>query len=73
MSTQASQDFICKAYQAGAVDYMEKPIRYNEVVTMWQHVWESSYRPQSELCNHPSPVSAAHVPLQPSTSTVVEP
>ena len=50
MSAQANQELICKALQAGAVDLLMKPIRHNEVVTMWQHVWKSSCMPQGELC-----------------------
>jgi DNA-binding response OmpR family regulator len=42
MSSEASQDAICKAFAVGAVDYLVKPIRRNEVVTLWQHVWRNA-------------------------------
>ena len=41
MSSEASQEAIRKAFAVGAVDYLIKPIRRNEVVTLWQHVWRS--------------------------------
>ena len=49
MSGQGSQELMCKAFQSGAVDYLQKPIRHNEVVTMWRHLWKSAQRPQSKL------------------------
>ena len=50
VSAQANQELICEALKAGAVDLLIKPIRHNEVVTMWQHVWKSSCMPQGEPC-----------------------
>ena len=35
MSSQSSQDAVLKAFEAGARDYLVKPIRKNEVTTLW--------------------------------------
>lgn len=39
MSSQASQESVLKAFEAGAKDYLIKPVRRNELATLWQHVW----------------------------------
>jgi PleD family two-component response regulator len=39
MSTEQSQAAICKAFTVGAADYLIKPIRKNEVATLWHHIW----------------------------------
>lgn len=39
MSSSSSQDFVLKAFDAGASDYLIKPIRRNELSTLWKHVW----------------------------------
>lgn len=38
MSSQDSQESVLQAFEAGAADYLIKPIRRNEVATLWQHV-----------------------------------
>ncbi|EFJ40220.1 hypothetical protein VOLCADRAFT_69846, partial [Volvox carteri f. nagariensis] len=38
MSSQDSQENVLQAFQAGAADYLIKPIRKNELATLWQHV-----------------------------------
>ena len=48
MSAYGSQDLMCKAFQSGAVDFLQKPIRHNEIVTMWRHLWKRLQRPQGE-------------------------
>ncbi|EIE26260.1 hypothetical protein COCSUDRAFT_64410 [Coccomyxa subellipsoidea C-169] len=39
MSSEQSQEAICKAFTVGAADYLIKPIRKNEVATLWHHIW----------------------------------
>lgn len=39
MSSQSSQELVLKAFEAGAKDYLIKPVRRNELATLWQHVW----------------------------------
>jgi len=39
MSCQESQESVLRAFRAGASDYLIKPLRRNEVATLWQHVW----------------------------------
>eukprot|EP00803_Ostreobium_quekettii_P004565 evm.model.scf_1977.2 EVM.evm.TU.scf_1977.2 scf_1977:10717-13144(-) len=41
MSIEERQEAILKALQAGASDYLIKPIRRNELATLWQHIWRS--------------------------------
>ncbi|GLI67817.1 hypothetical protein VaNZ11_012097 [Volvox africanus] len=42
MSSQDSQESVLQAFQAGAADYLIKPIRKNELATLWQHVWRAN-------------------------------
>lgn len=39
MSSEQSQEFVMRAFEAGARDYLIKPVRRNELTTLWQHVW----------------------------------
>lgn len=41
MSVEERQETIIKVLQAGAAEYLIKPIRRNEVATLWQHIWRS--------------------------------
>ena len=41
MSSDAQSDLVREAFAVGAADFLVKPIRRNEVVTLWQHVWRS--------------------------------
>ena len=41
MSSEAQLDLVREAFAVGAADFLVKPIRRNEVVTLWQHVWRS--------------------------------
>ena len=72
MSAQANQELICKALQAGAVDLLMKPIRHNEVVTMWQHVWKSSCMPQGEPCWSLLPISPTLLPVSSAAVAVAD-
>ena len=65
MSAQSNQELICKALQAGAVDLLMKPIRHNEVVTMWQHVWKNMFQ------GEPRPLCVSHLTLLPVSSAPV--
>lgn len=42
MSAEDSQHSVLQAFEAGAVDYLVKPIRRNELTTLWQHVWRAN-------------------------------
>ena len=39
MSGEASEGAVREAFAAGVADYLVKPIRRNEALTLWQHVW----------------------------------
>ncbi|CAD7700738.1 unnamed protein product [Ostreobium quekettii] len=41
MSVEDKQEAIVEALQAGASDYLIKPVRRNELATLWQHIWRS--------------------------------
>jgi hypothetical protein len=41
MSSDAQHQTMIEAFEAGAADYLIKPIRRNEIVPLWQHVWRS--------------------------------
>lgn len=41
MSSHDSQENVMQAFEAGAKDYLIKPIRRNEVSTLWQHIWRN--------------------------------
>lgn len=41
MSSRGGQDVVQQAFQAGAADYLLKPIRRNELSTLWRHIWKS--------------------------------
>ncbi len=38
-AVMSSQESVLKAFEAGAKDYLIKPVRRNELATLWQHVW----------------------------------
>lgn len=39
MSSQDSMGIVFKCLSKGAVDFLVKPIRKNELKNLWQHVW----------------------------------
>lgn len=39
MSSQDSMGVVFKCLSKGAVDFLVKPIRKNELKNLWQHVW----------------------------------
>ena len=39
MSSQDSIGTVLKCMQNGAVDFLVKPVRKNELRNLWQHVW----------------------------------
>lgn len=47
MSSNASMSLVFKCLSNGAVDFLVKPIRKNELKNLWQHVWR---RCQSVSC-----------------------
>ncbi|KAF8097116.1 hypothetical protein N665_0294s0022 [Sinapis alba] len=66
MSTQDSVNAVYKCMLKGAVDYLVKPLRRNELRNLWQHVWrrrQSSLAPGSfpldESVGHEKPEGAS--------------
>ena len=54
MSSQDSMGVVFKCLSKGAVDFLVKPIRKNELKNLWQHVWRrchsvSHYSIQSDF------------------------
>lgn len=39
MSTHDSVNIVLKCMLKGAVDFLVKPVRKNELRNLWQHVW----------------------------------
>ena len=39
MSAQHEMAVVAKCLQLGAVDYLVKPLRLNEVMNLWTHMW----------------------------------
>ncbi|KAK9819087.1 hypothetical protein WJX81_001346 [Elliptochloris bilobata] len=42
MSSESSEEFIARALEAGAADYLIKPVQRSAVTMLWQHVWRST-------------------------------
>nr|GMD59650.1 two-component response regulator-like APRR7 isoform X1 [Ipomoea batatas]GMD65417.1 two-component response regulator-like APRR7 isoform X1 [Ipomoea batatas] len=43
MSSHDSMSLVFKCLSNGAVDFLVKPVRKNELKNLWQHVWRSSH------------------------------
>lgn len=56
MSSHDSMGLVFKCLSKGAVDFLVKPIRKNELKILWQHVWRrcQSVCPCSYLINQKS-------------------
>ncbi len=39
MSAESKQEAVLEALKGGAQDYLVKPVRRNELLTLWQHIW----------------------------------
>lgn len=39
MSTESGPEAVVRAIRAGAADFLVKPLRSNELSTLWQHAW----------------------------------
>lgn len=61
MSCQDSQASVLQAFEAGAADYLIKPIRKNEIWTLWQHIWRNN---RCKAAPQPggSPIASAAMP-----------
>ncbi|GAB4815003.1 hypothetical protein N2152v2_002049 [Parachlorella kessleri] len=53
MSSTDSQEAVVEAFEAGAQDYLIKPIRRQELTTLWKFAWRK---------DHPANVAALHGP-----------
>eukprot|EP00271_Cylindrocystis_brebissonii_P008107 TRINITY_DN22136_c0_g1_i1.p1 TRINITY_DN22136_c0_g1~~TRINITY_DN22136_c0_g1_i1.p1 ORF type:complete len:942 (-),score=165.94 TRINITY_DN22136_c0_g1_i1:1510-4335(-) len=42
MSSRDSMDLVLTCFQKGAVDFLVKPVRKNELRNLWQHVWRKN-------------------------------
>eukprot|EP00249_Psilotum_nudum_P018297 c26733_g3_i1 orf=325-3045(-) len=45
MSSHDSMGVVFKCLSKGAVDFLVKPVRKNELKNLWQHVWRRCHRP----------------------------
>jgi CheY-like chemotaxis protein len=43
MSSHDSMNVVFKCLSKGAVDFLVKPIRKNELKILWQHVWRKCH------------------------------
>lgn len=43
MSSNDSMGIVFKCLSKGAVDFLVKPIRKNELKNLWQHVWRKCH------------------------------
>ena len=56
MSREDNQSSVAQCLHLGAVDYLVKPLRRNELNNLWAHVWRRRMvRRPSELQSNPSP------------------
>lgn len=58
MSAQDAQSNVLEAFEAGVADYLIKPVRKNELTTLWQHVWRTK-----RLHGLPVPANALFRPV----------
>lgn len=49
MSTHDSMGIVFKCLSKGAVDFLVKPVRKNELKNLWQHVWRRCHSVMSFL------------------------
>ena len=68
MSSDASESAVREATAAGVADFLVKPIRRNEVVTLGQHVWRSMQALAAAGEGHAS--GAAFDGISPASSSV---
>jgi len=71
MSSQDSVSTVFKCMLNGAVDFLIKPVRRNELRNLWQHVWRRQYSSTSTVCRQysssssiPSNCLTYHNPIQ---------
>ncbi|KAJ9178197.1 hypothetical protein P3X46_010098 [Hevea brasiliensis] len=61
MSSRDSMGIVFKCLSKGAVDFLVKPIRKNELKNLWQHVWRrchsSSWTKRTAEFDSPRPIS----------------
>ncbi|KAJ9516960.1 hypothetical protein QJQ45_027392, partial [Haematococcus lacustris] len=69
MSSADSQASVLQAFEAGAADYLIKPVRRNEVATLWQHVWRAHRSKAAAVPQPPGVGSAAAGAGQHGSST----
>lgn len=48
MSSHDSMGIVFKCLSKGAVDFLVKPIRKNELKNLWQHVWRRCHSVSSD-------------------------
>jgi pseudo-response regulator 1 len=50
MSERDEMAVVAKCLQLGAVDYLVKPLRLNEVMNLWTHMWRRRRMVSSFSC-----------------------
>jgi hypothetical protein len=67
MSAESNQQAVLGALQAGACEYLIKPLRRNELTTLWQHVWRRK-QPHSGAAGAGPRLDASHGQTAPECS-----
>jgi DNA-binding response OmpR family regulator len=64
MSREDNQSCVAQCLHLGAVDYLVKPLRRNELNNLWAHVWRRRMvRRPSEIQSHPIHRTAEGMPF----------
>ena len=65
MSSRDDNAQVADALHAGAVDYLVKPLRRNELSTMWAHVWRRWVRAWVARRALPGVLTTTRLPVSP--------
>lgn len=59
MSSDSSHKVVLEAFEAGASDFLIKPMRRNELTTLWQHAWRANRTAQRSSRSSDNPSSCS--------------